>query len=63
MFDVLPGLKTYIVVVCIIAGVISEKVFGITVPGFEVGPEWLETVLFALGLGTLRKGVSNPSGS
>ena len=57
MFDFLPGMKTYLVVFCIIAGVMSEKVFGVPVPGFEVGPEWLETVLFALGIGALRKGV------
>lgn len=53
------GYRTYIVAVVLVLGVITEKVLGIDVPGFEVGSDWMTVVLGALGLGTLRAGISN----
>lgn len=54
---ILEGKKTYILIVIFILGVIAEKAFGWDVPGFEPGPDWLQQILGAIGLGTLRASV------
>jgi len=48
------GYRTYIVVAVFLLCVAVEKLLGIDIPGFDLGQNWLETVLGALGLGTLR---------
>lgn len=53
------GYRTYIIAAALVLGVVVEKVLGIDIPGFEVGSDWMTVVLGALGLGTLRAGVSN----
>ena len=54
---ILEGKKTYIVAVVLILLVALEKVAGIDVPGYEVGPGWLDEILAALGLASLRNAV------
>lgn len=59
----LEGKKTYIVAGITVVLVLLEKFAGIDVPGFTVGDDWLSVIIAALGLGTLRAGVtkSGPS--
>ncbi|MFM8700007.1 MAG: hypothetical protein ACKOC1_01215 [Hyphomicrobiales bacterium] len=38
--------------------VVVEKGLGIDVPGVDVGSDWLTQILAALGLGTLRAGIT-----
>ena len=54
----LNGYRTYIVAATLLLIVIVEKGLGIDVPGVEIGGDWLVLVLNALGLGTLRLGIS-----
>ena len=54
----LPGYKTYIVVVVMLAIVIAEQVFGVKIPGVSIGDDWMQVVLAALGFGGLRAGVA-----
>lgn len=59
----LSGLKTYIVVGLYFACIISEKVLGVDIPGFEAGPDWVQTsinyALVATGRSALK---SSPVG-
>jgi len=48
------GYRTYIIVGVFLLCVGVEKLHGIDIPGFDPGQNWLETVLGALGLGSLR---------
>jgi hypothetical protein len=54
----LSGYKTYIIAAFVVAGTLAEVVLGIDIPGFEPADNWLEYIIAALGLGTLRAGVS-----
>lgn len=54
----LNGYRTYVVAATLLLIVIVEKGLGFDIPGVEVGTDWLLLVLNALGLGTLRAGVS-----
>lgn len=62
MFDklkaALDGKKTYLIALFILLGVAVEKLGGIDIPGFDPGQDWLGYVLGAIGLGTLRAGVT-----
>ena len=40
------------------AVVVVEKGLGIDLPGVDVGSNWLTQILAALGLGTLRAGIT-----
>ncbi len=51
------GYRTYIIVAIFLALVAVEKLGGVDIPGFDVGDDWLQVVLGALGLGTLRAAV------
>jgi len=55
LFD---GKKTYAIAFLTVVLVLLEKFGGIDIPGFTVGDNWLETIFVALGLGTLRSGVT-----
>lgn len=52
------GYRTYIIAAVLILVVVVEKGLGFDVPGIDVGSDWLSHVLAALGLGTLRAGLS-----
>jgi len=54
----LDGKKTYIVSGLTIILVLLEKFGGVDVPGFTVGDDWFSVIIAALGLGTLRAGVT-----
>ena len=54
----LPGYKTYIVVVIMLLIVVAEQVFGVKVPGVNIGDDWLQVVLAALGFGGVRAGIA-----
>lgn len=54
----LEGKKTYIIAAMILLSVFVETGLGIDVPGIEMGDDWLLLVLNALGLGTLRRGIT-----
>lgn len=54
----LDGYKTYIVAGIFILGVIAEIFLGLDVPGFQPGENWVEYIMAALGLGTLRNGIA-----
>lgn len=53
------GFRTYIIVFVVILCVVAEKLFGVDIPGFDPGQDWLGFILGALGLGALRAGVKN----
>lgn len=55
--ELLKGKKTYILVGVVIVLVICESILGIDIPGVEITNP-LDYILAALGLGTLRAGVS-----
>lgn len=50
------GYRTYIIAAVLV--LVVEKGLGIDVPGVDVGSDWLTHVLAALGLGTLRAGIT-----
>jgi hypothetical protein len=54
----LDGYKTYIVIGLFLGCLAVEKLLGADIPGFEAGPDWLNQVLAALGLGGLRSALS-----
>lgn len=54
----LSGYKTYAVVALYVACILAEKVLGVDVPGFEAGPDWLNDLLMAAGVGTMRAGIA-----
>lgn len=58
IIEAISGKKTYIIAGVLILVVVVEKGLGIDVPGVDLGNDWLTTVLAALGLGTLRAGIS-----
>jgi hypothetical protein len=53
----LKGRKTYIVVAMMLLCVVVETVLGVDVPGVTIGANWLQDILAAAGLGTLRAAV------
>lgn len=61
-FAAISGFKTYIVIAVFLACVFVEKALGFDVPAFDVGPDWVDAVLAALGLGALRDAISKASG-
>jgi len=54
----LSGKKTYIIAAITILAVVAEKFLGIDIPGFDTTGDWMAIVLGALGLGTLRAGIT-----
>lgn len=54
----LMGKKTYIVVIAMICLVVMEKAFGIDIPNYDPGADWMNDILTAAGLGTLRAGIA-----
>ena len=54
----LSGKKTYIVVITMIVLVALEKGAGIDIPNYDPGPNWMNDILTALGLGTIRLGIA-----
>ena len=52
------GYRTYIIAAVLVLVVAVEKGLGIDVPGVDVSSDWLTHVLAALGLGTLRAGIT-----
>lgn len=58
----LTGYKTYILVGIFIAGVAAEKLLGLDIPGFDPGDDWLQQVMAALGIATVRAGVKTEIG-
>jgi hypothetical protein len=54
LWGLLDGKKTYLAVGVFLGLVVLEKFVGIDIPKFDVGPNWLEEVLLALGIGGLR---------
>ena len=55
------GYRTYViaaVLVAVVVVVVVEKGLGIDVPGVDIGSNWLTQILAALGLGTLRAGIT-----
>lgn len=60
--EAFSGKKTYLVAAMVIAIGLAEGVFGIDLPGVEVGEDWLAYILNGIGLGTLRAGVQKAVG-
>lgn len=61
MNDVLQfgaGYRTCIIAVALVLVALVEKGLGIDVPVVDVRSEWFTHVLAALGLGTLRAGIT-----
>jgi hypothetical protein len=56
--EYLKGKKTYVIVAVLVLLVIIEKFLGIDIPGFDVSGNWLEVILGAAGLGTIRAGIA-----
>jgi len=54
----LDGYKTYIVAALLALLVMAEHFLGWDVPGMVAGNEWLQYLLGAAGLATLRHGVA-----
>jgi hypothetical protein len=54
MFNVLDGYKTYIVAAIVVAIGLAEGLFGLDIPGIDVGANWMDYVLSGLGLGSVR---------
>ena len=52
------GYRTYLVSALLILIVVLKKWFGIEIPGVTVEENWLHQILTALGLSTLRAGIS-----
>lgn len=52
--NMLEGKKTYAVAALVLLVVIVEKVAGIDIPGIDIGDDWLNYVMSALGLTALR---------
>lgn len=52
------GMKTYIVALTIALVGISEGVLGVDIPGAEMQENWIEMVLGAAGLGTVRHAIA-----
>lgn len=52
------GLKTYIVAAAVALIGISEGVLGVDIPGAEMQENWIEMVLGAAGLGTVRHAIA-----
>lgn len=50
----LPGYKTYIAAFVMLLAVILDKGFGVPVPGFEMGDNWMTMVMMAFGFAGLR---------
>lgn len=55
----LSGYKTYIVAAIAILAVIAESFLGWDVPGVDVEADGVQIILNALGLGTLRHGLTS----
>ncbi|ABD85703.1 hypothetical protein [Rhodopseudomonas palustris] len=51
----------FIIAAVLVLVVVVEKGLGIDVPGVDVGSDWLTQILAALGLGTLRAGITGAS--
>jgi hypothetical protein len=58
MREMLNGKKTYVVAFTMAALAFLEGVMGIDIPGVEMQGNWMEYILGAAGLGSLRAGVS-----
>lgn len=59
----LSGYKTYGVVGLYLACLAAEKALGWDVPGFDAGPNWLNDVFVAAGVGTIRAGIATSTKS
>lgn len=51
------GYRTYAVAILLVLCVVAEKLFGLDIPGFDPGADWLSVMLDAVGLGTLRASI------
>ena len=56
--SLLAGKKTYIIAAFLALGVALEKLAGIDIPGFDPGADWLNYILAAAGLSSLRAGLA-----
>ena len=56
--EAVSGQKTYVIAGIIILVAVTEGIFGIDVPGIDVGDDWIGWALNGLGLGTLRSGIA-----
>lgn len=54
----LSGWKTYIIAALVLLIVVAEKGLGWDIPGAEIGNDWLDYVLGALGLSTVRAAIT-----
>jgi hypothetical protein len=54
----LKGYRSYIIAALIIACFVAENFFGIDVPGFDAGSDWVGFVLAALGISTAKAAAS-----
>lgn len=52
------GMKTYIVAATVALVGISEGILGVDIPGAEMQENWIEMVLSAAGLGTMRHAIA-----
>lgn len=54
----LAGKKTYLIVGAFVLCLILEKGFGLDVPFFAVGDDWLNQLAVMLGFGAVRSGIA-----
>lgn len=52
------GYRTTIIAAGLVPVVVVDKGLGNDMPGVELGSDWLTQILAALGLGTLRVGIT-----
>lgn len=56
--EFLKGKKVYLLAAAVVLIVVCEKLLGIDVPGVEVGDNWMDFILAALGLSTVRAAIA-----
>lgn len=56
--DALKNKKMYTIAFFVIAIGVAEGVFGIDIPGVNVGPDWMAWILAGLGLGATKAAIS-----
>ncbi len=58
IIEFLKGKKVYLLAIIVVLIVVCEKLLGIDVPGVEVGDNWMDFILAALGLTTVRAAIA-----